>query len=87
MKIHITDKYIMTSDAHNFILNEVKIGKNGKSKGKIKIEPVGFYAKVSDLLQGLISHHMRSSTTRTLKTFLRELTAFHDDVRKQLKGI
>ena len=58
MEIQITDQYVMTSDAHNFILNDVQIGKTGKSAGKRRLSPVGFYKSVSDLCEGIISKKM-----------------------------
>ena len=58
MNIQITDDYIMTSDAHNFILNEVATAKEGKDKGKRRLRPVAFYSRVEDLVQGIIDRHM-----------------------------
>ena len=85
MHIQITDKYVMTSDAHNFILNEVQIGQKGKSEGKRRLVPIGFYSNVSSLCEAVITKKMRSSTTRTMKTFLQEHTELVDEIRRLFK--
>jgi hypothetical protein len=85
MEIQITDKYVMTSDAHNFILNEVSVVKSGKTTGKVRLRPIGYYSCVSDLVEGVISKRMKSSTTRTMKAFLSEHTQLVDEIRRLFK--
>ena len=82
MEIQITDDYVLTSDPHNFILNEVGVGKTGKNIGKGRLKPVGFYSCISDLCDGIISKKMKSSTTRTMKAFLEEHNALCDEIRR-----
>ena len=81
MEIQITDEYVMTSDAHNFILNEVEIGKTGKCAGKRRLRPVGFYGSVPDLAEAVISKKMKS----TMKAFLSEHTQLVDEIRQLFK--
>lgn len=81
MEIQITDDYVMTSDAHNFILNEVTTVKEGKDKGNRRLRPVAFYSCVEDLVQGIIDRHMRASTTRTMKAFIQEYQALTGEIR------
>lgn len=82
MRIQITDDYVMTSDAHNFILNEAAIVEKGKSAGKTRLRPIAYYSRVSDLVEGIIDRKMRNSTTRTMKGFIQEHRALVDDIRK-----
>ena len=82
MEIQITEKYVMTSDAQNFILNEVIVGKAGKSEGKRRLKPVGFYNSVSDLCEAVISKHLKASTNQTMKGLLHEHTRLVDDIRR-----
>lgn len=81
MEIQITDEYVMTSDPHNFILNRVTIGKSGKSEGQRLSHPVGFYSNVPDLCEAIITKHLRSSTTRTMKELLSEHTRLVGGIR------
>jgi len=83
MKIEITDDYVMTSDAHNFVLNTPEIILRGPNKGKIRLRPVGYYQSVQDLVDGLISKKMMQSTKRTLKGFIQE----HADLIAEIRRI
>lgn len=82
MKIQITEDYVMTSDAHNFILNEVSIAQTGKKAGQQRLAPIGYYSRVSDLVDGLISLKMKRSTKRTMESFIKEHRALVDEIRK-----
>lgn len=70
MKIQITDEYVMTSDPHNFILNEVVTVKTGNTAGRVWLKPIGYYQSVLGLIEALISLKMRQSTKRTLNAFI-----------------
>ena len=85
MNIQITDNYVMTSDAFNFVLNESSIGIRGKVKGKPTLKAIGFYSSVSSLIDGLISLKMKKSTQRTLKGFIQEHNALIDEIRNLFK--
>ena len=85
MKIQITDEYVMTSDAHNFILNEVSTVQTGKNAGKQRLTPIGYYSRVSDLVEGLIDRKMRGSLTRTMKGFIQEHTSLVDEIKRLFK--
>ena len=82
MKVQITDEYVMTSDAHNFILNEVVIGQKGKSEGVQRLEPVGYYNSVPALCEAVVAKRLKSSTARTMKGLLQEHTALVEDLRR-----
>ena len=82
MKIQLTENYVMTSDAHNFILNEAHSAQDGKNKGKPVLVQVGFYPSVESLCEGLISRKLRGSTTRTIKTFLQEHTELVGEITR-----
>jgi len=83
MKIQITDDYIMTSDADNFILNESHIGIKGKCKGKLIISPIAFYPTITALLEGLIMKKLKQSTADSIKTLLRQ----HTELVEGIKGL
>lgn len=85
MRIEITDKYVMTSDAHNYILNTKEIVKDGKNAGKTRLRPIAYYSRVSDLIEGIIDRKMKGSLTRTMKGFIQEHRALCDEIRKLFK--
>ena len=83
MEIQITDDYVMTSDPHNFILNEVGVGKTGKNIGKEWLKPVGFYSCISDLCDGLVNKVLRSSNAETIG----DLVAEHNALCEKIEDI
>lgn len=85
MKIQITDDYVMTSDAYNFILNEVQVIQEGSNAGKTRLKPVGYYSRVEDLVEGVIDRKMRSSTIRTMKGFIAAHRTLCDEIRNLFK--
>ena len=85
MEIQITDDYVMTSDAYNFILNELAIVRQGENAGQRRLRPIGYYSRVEDLVEGIIDRKMRSSITRTMKAFIQEHRALVADIRKLFK--
>ena len=51
LNIKIDDKYQITSDERNYILNEIKTAKSGKNEGKKYIDPVSYHGSLGDLLR------------------------------------
>ncbi|HDL6962859.1 TPA: DUF5405 family protein [Yersinia enterocolitica] len=58
MNIKIGEKHVVTSDSLQFILNEVKISQKGKNEGQERLEPIGYYPTISQLVEGLIKRHV-----------------------------
>ena len=91
MKIHIIDKYYMTSDAFNFILNVEDAVKEGENAGTLRTRPIGFYSRVCDLVEAVIDLKMKSSTTQSMKGFIQEHAALVAEIRQLfqvgIKGI
>ena len=83
MKVEITDDYVLTSDAHNIILNEKKMVQTGKNKGKVILEPIAFYPSIVQALEGVLRKKGLRSKARTLKTLLRE----HTELLRHIKGL
>jgi len=81
MKVQVTDDYVLTSDAHNIILNQRQIVQEGKNKGKERLVPVGFYPSVIQAVQALLTKKMLRSTKRTLKGLVTEHHELLDEIR------
>ncbi|MFU2167630.1 DUF5405 family protein [Lelliottia nimipressuralis] len=66
MSIHIVigNKFVITSDQFQFILQEKKIAKSGKSAGKEWLDIVGFYPTIPKLVSGLILHNLLTGEAR-----------------------
>ncbi|EBW2564736.1 TPA: hypothetical protein JDJ49_000669 [Salmonella enterica] len=75
MSIHITigDKWVITSDQYQFILNEKKVVKSGKKAGEEWLDTIGYYPKINQLISGLIHHHIQTTTVTSLVEMAAEI--------------
>ena len=83
MKVKINDEYVLTSDAHNIILNRVAIIQEGKNKGKERLDAIGFYPSVVQACEGVLRQKGLRSTARTLKTLISE----HHELLNHIRGL
>lgn len=83
MKVKITDKYYLTSDAHNIILNELSIVESGENKGKEYLKAIGFYPSIVQAFEGLLRLKGIRSKARTLEGLISE----HSELVETIKGL
>lgn len=58
INIIIDNKFVITSDQFQFILQEKKIAKSGKNAGKEWLDAVGYYPTIGKLVSGLVLHNI-----------------------------
>lgn len=73
IRIEIGDKWIITSDRYQFILNEKKVVKSGKKAGDEWLDVIGYYPKISQLIYGLIHHHIYNSDITSFEAMATEI--------------
>lgn len=75
MSIHIEvgDKWVITSDQYQFILNEKKVGKTGSREGAEYLAVIGYYPKISQLISTLIRNHLENSVICSLEAMSAEI--------------
>ncbi|MGU3381123.1 DUF5405 family protein [Klebsiella grimontii] len=73
IRIEIGDKWIITSDQYQFILNEKKVAQSGKKAGEEWLDTIGYYPKINQLISGLIHHHIQQSSITTLDAVAAEI--------------
>ncbi|MGO3568343.1 MAG: DUF5405 family protein [Serratia grimesii] len=73
LRIPVGKDWIITSDAHQFILNQKKLVKTGSKKGEVWLDAVGYYPTVSQLVSGLTHHHVRDSTVASIAGLAAEI--------------
>ncbi|EFJ5474091.1 hypothetical protein A3397_002245 [Escherichia coli] len=75
MSIHISigDKWVITSDQYQFILNEKKVVKSGKKAGEEWLDTIGYYPKINQLVSGLIHHHIHYSDIAAIDAMAAEI--------------
>nr|DAG09918.1 MAG TPA: protein of unknown function DUF5405 [Caudoviricetes sp.] len=73
IRIEIGDKWVITSDQFQFILNEKKVVKAGKNAGEEWLATIGYYPKINQLISGLIHHHIQHSAIISLEAMASEI--------------
>ncbi|MGU3447611.1 DUF5405 family protein [Enterobacteriaceae bacterium C34A] len=66
IRIEIGDRYVVTSDAFQFILQEKKTAKTGKNAGNEWLDVVGYYPKLNQLVKALMVHDALACEARCL---------------------
>ncbi|EDH0392321.1 DUF5405 family protein [Salmonella enterica] len=90
IRIEVGDKWVITSDQFQFILNEKKVVKSGKKAGEEWIDTIGYYQKINQLISGLAHHYIYNSELQTLNDIASEIerlgmlceSAFHAGIEK-----
>jgi hypothetical protein len=93
MSIHIKidDRFVITSDVHQFILNQRVIGKAGESAGKERLVPLAYCPTITQLVNVLVHQHCRDSDIRSISELAAKITrigqrcesAFKDEEMKE----
>ncbi|EOF7808755.1 TPA: DUF5405 family protein [Klebsiella michiganensis] len=73
IRIEVGDKWVITSDQYQFILNEKKVVKTGNKAGEEWLDTIGYYPKINQLISGLIHHHILQSSITTLDAMAAEI--------------
>lgn len=64
--IEVGDRFVVTSDQFQFILQEKKTSVTGKNAGKEWLSTVGYYPRLSQLITGLMMHGALTCEARCL---------------------
>lgn len=75
IRIEVGDKWVITSDQFQFILNEKKIAQSGKKAGEEWLDIIGYYLKINQLISGLAHHYIHNSELQTLNDIASEIEA------------
>ena len=66
MRIEIGDKYLVTADQYNYILQEKKVAKEGKNVGNEYLQNVGYFTRISQLVTTLMQLEVRQADISSL---------------------
>lgn len=73
IRIEIGDKWIITSDKYQFILNEKKVVTSGTKAGEEWLDTIGYYQKINQLISGLVHHQIQTATINSLTEMVAEI--------------
>ncbi|HHA1955752.1 TPA: DUF5405 family protein [Enterobacter ludwigii] len=87
IRIEVGDKWVITSDQYQFILNEKKVAQSGKKAGEEWLDTIGYYQKINQLISGLIHHHIQQSSITTLDAMAAEIERIGELCARSIKGV
>ncbi|WP_052012551.1 DUF5405 family protein [Pectobacterium betavasculorum] len=67
MEISIGDKYVITADQYQYVLQERKTKKEGKDAGGEYLSNIGYFPKLSQLIVRLCHLEVMTSDVQTLQ--------------------
>ncbi|GKV89340.1 DUF5405 family protein [Pectobacterium carotovorum] len=67
MEISIGDKYVITADQYQYVLQERKTKKDGKDAGGEYLSTIGYYTKLPQLISRLCHLDVMTSDVQTLQ--------------------
>ncbi|MBU5424982.1 DUF5405 family protein [Tissierella pigra] len=86
MKIQIDDKYQITSDSMNYILQEKREVKEGKDKGEVREVTLGYYGTITNALQGYKETQIRNSDVTTIDELMKLIKDLDKKIETLLGG-
>ncbi len=86
IRIEVGDKWVITSDQYQFILNEKKVVKSGNKAGEEWLNTIGYYQKINQLISGLVHHHIQTATINTLSEMAAEIERVGAICSAEFKG-
>lgn len=66
MNIKIDENLRITTDKYNYIIQEKVVAKSGKTKGKVKWKPRGYYTRIDHLCNALLNIRIRKADVSSL---------------------
>ena len=87
MNINIGDKYIIESNAHDFILYEVRIVQQGKTAGQETKARLGYFSKLEQLIKALFSHDIKSEEINSLQDMQKKIENLASQCEKAFSEI
>jgi hypothetical protein len=82
MKIEIGEKWLITSDKYQFILQEKGIAKEGKNAGQAVLKNTTFHPKIEQLISSLILKEVRASDVKSLEEMRSEIERVSQQCQK-----
>ena len=82
LRIELGDKYVVTGSAHDLILNEKKIAKEGKSAGQEVLSRLGYFNKFEHLVRELMHKEILESEAQTLTELRNHIQQFSERLGK-----
>ena len=87
MIIKLTDNYQISTDSLNYILQKRVIVTKGENEGKERIENVGYYGKIENLLNALLEIKIKDLDIDNIASLQAEISHLKNFVKEQVSLI
>jgi len=87
VNIPLDDKYTLTSDSLNYIIEETKVRQDGDRKGETYKTVYGYYSTLESALKGFKELKIRTSDAKSIKELLEVSKETDKKIEKILGGI
>ena len=87
VNIQLVDKYTLTGDSMNYIIEETKVIQDGSKKGETYRTVYGYYGTISSALHGYKELKIRTSDAKTIKEILEVVKEMDNKIDEILGGI
>lgn len=84
LRIELADKYVVTGSAHDLILNEKKIVKEGKNAGLEILSRLGYFSKFEHLVRELMHKEILESEAQSLNELRDHIYQFSERLAKDV---
>ncbi|WP_423251091.1 DUF5405 family protein [Klebsiella aerogenes] len=85
LRIELGDKYVVTGSAHDLILNEKKIAKEGKSAGQEVLSRLGYFSKFEHLVKELCHREILQSEAQSMEELRDYIFALGEKLSKAVE--
>lgn len=86
MKIKIDDKYSITSDSRQYLLQETKVVTEGEKKGEEYEVTAGYFGTIAGALKGYKELQIRTSNIGTISELMDLIKELDKKIETLLKG-
>lgn len=86
MKLKIDDNYQIVSDSMQYILQEVKVTKEGENIGTEYIDNIGYYGKIVQALKGYKELKIRKSDVTSIDELMALICKLDKKIEDLLKN-
>ena len=80
MQININENWRISTDTHNFIIEQKSIVEKGKSKGEVKWKQMGFYPKMHQAVEGYSRRFMLNGDETTVEELKASLAVLSKEI-------
>lgn len=80
MRLDINDKYCITSDSNQMVVNEKRISKGEKTAGEEALTPIGYMSTLNQCYKFLLQRQIRESKASGFSELMAEVRRIEEEL-------